>query len=122
MIENLIFVIIFSFWGFLTSVRIRSLQTSKNSTCQKAYHSKYAFWGKVRVVNLALLFYLSFLIQAFHALHLQEVMPFMKIQAIIGVLATVYCAYILFWKLKTFCTPCISLYVANLAMTLFIFF
>ncbi len=122
MIENLVFVFVFSFFGLLVSARIYALQNSKKTTCQKAYHSKYASLGNFRSASLGILFYLGFLIQAFHALQVQNISLLMQIQAVIGIVVSAYFAYILFVKLKTFCLFCVLTYVANIAIFFLIFF
>lgn len=110
-----------SMYGFFIEQQIKQNVTYKPAcdisdriSCSKPLLSKY---GKLFFVSnsvLGILFYMSMMILAAYGL---KILLFYG--ALLSVLVSIFLAYILFFKIRTLCLLCVSIYVINILLLLY---
>ena len=95
---------------------------NEKKICNKILISKEAFFFKIPIAYLAIIFY-SLLILQLIKMSTEENIFFywINIQIIFAVFATIYYAYVMILKLRTICYSCLRIYLANLLMAKLIF-
>ncbi|MGK5094072.1 vitamin K epoxide reductase family protein [Deltaproteobacteria bacterium TL4] len=113
------FTVFFGFQGSLAlAVRhYHQKNQSQRSKCDQVLHSPYAFMGKVPIAYVATLFYAVLLGQLIGIFTQgQDNMRLVTYAAVFAIIATCYYAYLLFFKLNSWCWGCIRIYITNLLM------
>ena len=87
---------------------------SDTVSCSKAFSSPY---GKILGVSNAILGLLFYIVVIFLVMLKQDVLVFLV--ALAGVLSSVYLAYLLYFKVKSYCVVCTSIYVVNILLLVF---
>lgn len=120
-------IILFALFGFILSVYAYAVETklkkdisykpacdiSDRISCSKALTSQYANLFFISNSFAGLLFYGLVAILAFF-----DAILWLKIVTLLGFVATFLLAYLLYFKVKSFCVLCSSLYTINIILFL----
>ena len=110
---------IFGLQGALKlSINHYTLEVSKSSTsCNKILLSKEAFFIKIPISYLAVIYYVVLLLQLI-ILSIEEDfnLYWINIEILFAVVITFYYALIMFFKLQIICFSCLRIYLANIIM------
>ncbi len=93
-------------------------KVSKNQTsCNKILLSKEAFFIKIPIAYLAVIFYVVLLLQIIILSNEEDIyLYWINIEILFAVVATFYYAFIMLLKLQIICFGCLRIYFANLLM------
>ena len=87
--------------------------------CNKIILSKKAFFAKIPLAYLAVIFYIIVIVQLFLMMSHKKIQLFwFNFEIIIATLITFYYAYIMFFELRIICKGCIRIYLANILMAI----
>lgn len=125
MIYSIVFLsalgITISLYGIIVEYRLKHNQSYRAAcdinnmvSCSKAFSSQYNALLGISNIYACLLYYCAML-----CLGLYNYLCLAMMLSWLGLLVTVYFAYILYGKIKTICLICTSLYVINLLLVFF---
>lgn len=116
-----IFLSIYAYYVERHARRIKNFRTvcdiSDNISCTKAVTSKYAKITGVSNALLGIAYY-----STVYVLETGGIATILFWVSILGVLASLYLAYISYFKLKNFCVVCSATYLVNIGILLLIIF
>ena len=110
---------IFGLQGALKlAINHHTSEASKNHTsCNKILLSKEAFFIKIPIAYLAVIFYIVLLVQIIILINEEDInLYWINIEIIFAVITTFYYALIMFFKLQIICFGCLRIYLANMLM------
>ena len=111
--------IIFGLQGALKlAINHYTSELSKNRTsCNKILLSKEAFFIKIPIAYLAVIFYVALFLQLIRLSSQEDINLFwINIEILFAVVTTFYYAIIMFIKLQIICFGCLRIYFANILM------
>ena len=110
---------IFGLQGALKlAINHHTSEVSKSHTsCNRILLSKEAFFLKIPIAYLAVIFYVVLLVQIIFLSNEKDIhFYWINIEILFAVVTTFYYALIMFLKLKIICFGCLRIYLANLLM------
>jgi len=112
--------VLLSIYAYHTEIKIRAnkkykpvCDISKNISCTKAFQSKYGKLFGVPNSLLGIFFYILIILLSFFSLKIVFYL------AILSVLGSTVLSYFSYYKLKTFCVVCTSIYIVNILLLIF---
>ena len=107
---------VISLYTYITELRVKNIpgykpvcDISDTISCTKPMMSKYGNIFYISNSLLGMMFYISVII-----LYLMKAKFILLLFSISGVLASFIFAYLLYFKIKSFCLLCVSIYIVNI--------
>ena len=90
---------------------------NSHTSCKKILLSKEAFFIKIPIAYLAVIFYVVLLVQIIILSNEEDIhLYWINIEILFAVLTTIYYALVMFVKLQIICLGCLRIYLANILM------
>ena len=88
-----------------------------HTSCNKILLSKEAFFIKIPIAYLAVIFYVVLIVQIIILSNEEDIhLYWINIEILFAVITTFYYALIMFFKLQIICFGCLRIYFANMLM------
>ena len=85
------------------------------SSCNKILLTKEAFFFKIPIAYLSVIFYVALLVQLFLIMNEEKInLYWINFEILFLVFITIYYALVMFIKLKLICLGCLRIYLANI--------